>query len=345
MATTAAVTIRGAELSAKAGLGPPLTERILARLPGPRLAWLVGWGLLPFAAYELAYAAQPWPSYMGITSNLMFGLINLLGIWGVARLAGRVKRLEPTITRLIPPDRSDGGPLPFRHLANFWGPLAISAAVTSSWDLLDFVLYPSPVTALLVGVIFVAQLGISTFLWVYGSVLFGLDRLGRRPLQLEPFETDPHLGLRNLGSLAFEAFLLAGAAVTPMVIVSAGDARALAGGLVIFIIVGGLFFLSATSLHQTLAKAKAEHIRRARGLVGVALEPVSALAQPIDSAAARSALDAATLRLAAAVEVERRALAIQDWPFDAAIMRTVVAILTSATAAIAARLLLSQFGI
>ena len=345
MATTAAVAVPGARLPAAAGFRPPLTERIVARLPGPRLALLVGWGLLPFAAYELAYAVQPWPSYMGMPSNLMFGLVNLLGLWGVARLAGRVEQLQPTLARLIPPGQAEGGPLPFRHVANVWGPLAISAAITLTWDLLDFLMYPSPATALLVGVIFVGQLGITTFLWTYGSVLFGLDRLGRRPLQLEPFETDPHLGLKNLGSLAFEAFLLAGAMVVPMFIASAGDARGVAGALIVLIAVGALFFLSAMSLHGTLARAKAAHVQWARGLVGVALEPVNALADPIDPGAARSALDAATSRLAAAVELERRAQAIQDWPFDAAILRTVVAILTSATAAIAARLLLSQFGV
>lgn len=345
MATTAGVAVRGASLPTAAGFRPPLTERVLARLPGPRLAWLVGWGLLPFAAYELAYAAQPWPSYLGTTSNLMFGLTNLLGLWGVARLAGRVDQLQPTLSRLDPPDRPDHRPLPFRHVGNIWGPLAISAAITLTWDLFDFVMYPSVATALLVGVIFFAQLGITTFLWTYGGVLFGLDRLGRGPLRLEPFETDPHLGLKNIGSLAFEAFLVAGAMVIPIVIASAGDVRAIAGALIVVIVVGALFFISATSLHNTLASAKAAHVRRARGLVGVALEPVSALAEPIDSAAARRALDAAATRLAAAVEVERRALAIQDWPFDAAILRTVVAILTSATAAIAARLLLTQFGI
>jgi len=48
--------------------------------------------------------------------------------------------------------------------------------------------------------------------------------------------------------------------------------------------------------------------------------------------------------LAAATEIERRALAIQEWPFDATIIRTVAAILTSVTAVIIARLLLSRLG-
>jgi hypothetical protein len=63
----------------------------------------------------------------------------------------------------------------------------------------------------------------------------------------------------------------------------------------------------------------------------------------MDESRLNAALDDVTSRLSAAVEIERRALAIQDWPFDAAILRTVVAILTSATAIIAARLLLSRF--
>jgi hypothetical protein len=34
--------------TAGAALGVPLTERILARLPGPRLAWVVVWASVPW---------------------------------------------------------------------------------------------------------------------------------------------------------------------------------------------------------------------------------------------------------------------------------------------------------
>ena len=33
---------------AGSGLAVPLTERILSRLPGSRLAWVVGWALIPW---------------------------------------------------------------------------------------------------------------------------------------------------------------------------------------------------------------------------------------------------------------------------------------------------------
>ncbi len=51
------------------------------------------------------------------------------------------------------------------------------------------------------------------------------------------------------------------------------------------------------------------------------------------------------LELQAADALERRAAAIQEWPFDEGILRAIAAIVTSVTAAIFARLVLSQLGL
>lgn len=108
-------------------IGAPLTERVLARLPGPRVLWMLVWGLSPFASYEIAYRVWNLPTYAGVESNLIIAIINLLGLWAARRLADRMDRLQPVLERLLQPE--DLGPRrhPFRLVGSVAGPLAISA--------------------------------------------------------------------------------------------------------------------------------------------------------------------------------------------------------------------------
>lgn len=109
------------------------------------------------------------------------------------------------------------------------------------------------VPALLVLVQFVGWLPANTALWGVISILLELDRLGRRPLHLLPFEEDRSLGLRPLGSLAFAAFLLFTAALVPLV-----AARTV--------------FLSLVRLRLQLLRAKAEYSKEATRLYAEAFK-------------------------------------------------------------------------
>ena len=345
--TTAAVVAAATVPSVGATLHVerPLTERVLDRLPGSRVGWLLLWGLSPFMAYELANVVWGLPNYLGLPANLAFGLANLVALWAAGRLAARIERLQPTLERLLAPEDLAPRRHPFRHVGRLRGPLLLSALSVLSWELVDFVGSPSVATAFVMAAVFVGQLGISTFLWIYGVSLFGLDRIGRRTLHLEPFTTEPTLGLKPLGSLAFESFLLLAAAGTPPIAFVLGDVRGVVVGLGTVAIFAALFILSAYSLHRTLVAAKASHLQWAHGLVVAALASIEQHGrEPADEAAIVAVLGEARPALAAATEIERRALAIQEWPFDATIVRAVAAILTSVTAVVIARLLLSRLG-
>ena len=163
--------------------------------------------------------------------------------------------------------------------------------------------------------------------------------------RLRPFTTDPLLGLKPLGSFAFEAFLLVGAVAAPVLVWSITDVRSVVQTAVMVAVVSGLFVLSAFTLHRQLATAKAGHVRWARGLVAAALGSIAQReSEPADATGMIEALARTAPSLAVAVEIERRSVAIQEWPFDATIIRAVAAILTSVTAVVVARLLLSRFG-
>jgi len=323
----------------------PLTERVLARLPGPQVGWFLAWGLLPFAAYEIAYHAWQLPTYSGLASQLVILFGNVFGLWAAGHLGRRAGQLQPTLERLLTADDLLPRHHPFRHVGSLIGPLAITALFVLSYDVLNFIDFPGFATGFVVVTVFIGLLPVATFVWVYAAALFGLDRIGRRALRLEPFWTDPNLGLKPLGSLAFEGFLLSVVIVAPVFVWAITDIKGLISTVVLVAIVSALFFLSAYTMHRQMVRAKGVQIRWARDLLEAAIGPIqSASSASLDGASIAQALHGQAAGLAAATEIERRALSIQEWPFDTAIIRTVAAILTSVTAVIIARLLLSQLG-
>ena len=77
---------------------PPLTERLLGRLPGPRVAWVLAWaavlivaGLLP-SAYVASVGAGPLP--VRLLAGLVFAYAVVLAFWGVGRFTRESKLVE-----------------------------------------------------------------------------------------------------------------------------------------------------------------------------------------------------------------------------------------------------------
>jgi len=345
MTTIVAAATAAGGIRAPFRIGMPLTERMLDRLPGPRVAWFLAWGLLPFAAPEIAYRAWQLPTYQGLVSNLAIGFVNLFGLWAAGRLSRRVEGLEPTLERLLPAEELGAHRHPFRRVGSIVGPLLVTALLVLSWEGIDFISFPGVATGFVLATVFLGEVAVCTFLWVYAVALFGLDRIGRRRLSLAAFATDPHLGLKPLGSLAFEAYLLFGLMVAPALALFLTDVRGTVGTLSVVAVVSALFVLSAYSLHRKLAEAKSGHVRWARELVAAALRPIPGDdPDPANAPATVEAMARARPALATATEIERRALAIAEWPFDATIVRAVAAIVTSVTAVVIARLLLSRLG-
>jgi hypothetical protein len=261
----------------------------------------------------------------------------LFSLWGTRRIALLVDRLRPVYAAIVPAPQTAEASWPFRSIEGSIGPLGITAVFTVMFAVPELLVRgPSSVSALAVPVLFVSALPGSTLIWVYGGILWGLNRLGTADLRLAPFEEDASLGLGPFGTLAAVSFVFIIAFYVPIVI--GRELRTALFELVSFASIVVLLFLSVYRLHRRLVAERRKHLLWARHRYGRAFRAAMGDGEK-ESIRER----AAGLQLAA--EAERRAAAIQTWPFDVSAFRIIGAIVSSVLAAMVARLMLSRVGL
>lgn len=327
-----------------AGAGPvPLTERVLARLPGPRLLWMIvwaGWVLIIYLVERTFVPGLLEVSFQPGQRRLTFGVVGsymvLVALWGTARLGREVAALNPTVSRLTHGVMTVGEP--FRAVGSVGWPLGLMLIVTLWYSGSAFLRSASVPAALAMVVGFIGWLPLITSGWVAGAMLLGLHRLGGTQLHLTPFEVDRSLGLRPFGSLAFIPLLVYAAAVVPQLFIGVSDMRDAVIALAWLAVIIVFLFASLRRLRRQMLAAKARHVAWARDLYAQALRPVR-------GEHGLAALRAGAQELLAAEAVERKTAAIQEWPFDESLLRAIAAIVTSMTAAILARLILTRVGL
>jgi hypothetical protein len=289
----------------------PLTERLLGRLPGPRVAWVLGWaavpvvaGLLP-SAYVASVGARSLP--VRLLAGLVFAYVVVLAFWAVGRFARESNLVERSVDQLAAGPEQVAGPV-FRGMASTLGPLALTlvfvtvtvwrtAVVGDLWAALVWL----PVAVLL-------NLPLMTAVWAYLALLLGLYRLGRRTLSLAAFPQDLSLGLGEVGRLAFTAFWIYAAGFAPVLVVNFTNPIGLLLILALFLLGVVVFFACLEGLHRQLLAARRHYLAWAGQLYARAYEPVrsGSLVALVEQAQA----------LQAAEVIQRRAEAIQQWPFQ-----------------------------
>lgn len=185
----------------------PVTERILTRLPGPRVLWIVAWTLVPWLnaganlLLETGARSAVWEQSRALVllNYAALSVAIAIALWGTERIAGRVERLRATTANVLEVDATE----PFREMNGVAGPLVASAATAIAFAVSTLVA-DGWTSAILRGATWLV-LGIAlwTFLWTYASLQLGLDRLGRERLLPEAVRVDPTLGLQPLGAVAF----------------------------------------------------------------------------------------------------------------------------------------------
>jgi hypothetical protein len=161
---------------------------------------------------------------------------------------------------------------------------------------------------------------VGTALWVYGSALWGLYRLGRGPLQLKPFYEDKTMGLRPLASLSLSLSLAYFVLLLIMVLMLfIGPVRPEYVGTVIALLLLGLalFFLPLLGAHRRMQEEK-EALQKA--LLGRWGGVVTRNVAPGGDADATTSLAADVDAVATLEALERRVAAIPTWPFDLSIL-------------------------
>jgi hypothetical protein len=322
----------------------PLTERLLGRLPGPRVAWVLAWATLPVAAGLLpsAYLATVGARSIGV--RLLIGLVFayevMLAIWAVGRFTRESDTVQRSVDQLAAHPEQAATPV-FGGMASTQGPLALTLVFVTVTVWRTAVLGDLRAALLWLPVSVLVNLPLLTAVWVYLALLLGLNRLGRRTLSLTAFPQDLSLGLGEVGRLAFTAFWIYGAGFAPVLLVNFANPIGLLLLLGLFLLGVLVFFACLQGLHHQLLAARRHYLEWAGQLYARAYEPIRS--------GSLAALGEQARLLQAAEVIHRRAEAIQQWPFQqrrlvqiAGIVGTVV---TFVVTGIITRLILVRFGL
>jgi hypothetical protein len=254
----------------------PLTERILARLPGPRALWIATWALVPWLnaganlLLETGARSAVWEQRRAlvILNYAALSLAIAITLWGAERIARRLEALRPTSDAVEVTARG-----PFREMNSFVGPLVATAATAIAFGSSAFA-DDGWTSAILRGATWLL-LGIPiwTFLWTYVVLQLGLDRLGREHLPADA-AVDPYLGLRPLGGIAFMGLWMLLAWLVPVLLTGLPDLVGVAIGVAVLAGALALFFLSLFRLHRQMVEVRESEIAIARELYAEAYEPV-----------------------------------------------------------------------
>ena len=181
-----------------------------------------------------------------VLNYALLTLAVVIALVGAERIARRLHSLLTTSSVL------DGDPhTSFREMNSTTGPLVASAAADSpSGSLRSCRTAPA---ALLRGATwFVLGIALFTYLWTYGSLLLGLDRLGRRQLRDEAALIDPGLGLQPFGRLAFTGLWMLLVWLVPLLLTGLPDVVGVVIGLLVLTAALTTFFLSLYRLHRQM---------------------------------------------------------------------------------------------
>ncbi|MFL5674412.1 MAG: hypothetical protein ACJ779_05365 [Chloroflexota bacterium] len=320
----------------------PVTERILGALPGPRWFWVAAWAsvaLLRIGALVAVLNVTD-PNGAGQASvgsalgQTVFAFLVLATLVGAPVLVRRVSELSPTLEAIAPSEPSAHW---FARITNVVGPivlvvLAVAASLPSTIG--DFGVAVALVDVVLLSIVL---LPIMTFVWAYGSMLLGFDRLGRAALQLDDFPQDRALGLGPLGSVAMTGFSVLILAAAPVLIFAGSDVTTVATSVTILAVMVVLFVLSMVRLHGQLRVAKGGYVSMTRRLVAEAYGPVRVTTDLATLQANKPALDAA-------LALSDRAEKILEWPIDERMVAWITVVVTGVATGLVVRLIVQAIG-
>lgn len=320
----------------------PLSERVLARLPGRRVFWTAAWALVPWAnagmnlllGAERTSAVWQQGALLVVLNYAAISAAVVLSLWGATTIARRLQELQSTAAEVLIGESDE----PFRGINSRLGPvlasatLGIALATTTLFD-------DGALPALIRGITwFVLGIALFSFIWTYASVLLGLNRLGRARLDPAAPHVDPGLGLQPLGGVAASGLWMLLAWLVPVLLTGLPDVIGAIIGVLVLAAALVTFFLSMLGLHRQMVAVKRDELTRARELYAKAYDPVH-VSPTLD------VLEQQRNLLSAADALEKRASAIHEWPFTERTPTLVITVVTSVIAMTIGRLLLDPFGL
>lgn len=320
----------------------PLSERVLARLDGPRAVWVALWALVPWAnaganlllGSDRTSAVWEQSAVLVLLNYSAISLGVAVSLWGANVLAHRLETLQVGASEVLVGEES----APFRGVNRVAGPVVaavVTAVALGGTALVD----EGWAQALVRGVTwFVLGVALFSFVWTYGSVLLGLDRLGRARLQPNALHVDPGLGLQPLGGVASTGLWMLLVWLVPVVLTGLPDLLGAVIGLLVLAAALATFFLSMLGLHRQMAAVKRRELSLARELYARAYAPVH-------TSPTLDVLERQRNLLAAADALEQRARSIHEWPVPERTPTLVITVVTSVVAMTIGRLILDPLGL
>lgn len=115
----------------------PLTERILAALPGPRVVWIVVWALVPWLnaganlLLETGARSAIWEQSRALVvlNYAALSVAVVITLWGTGRIARRLETLRAATSKVLESGVSE----PFRELNNVVFPLVGAGATATAF--------------------------------------------------------------------------------------------------------------------------------------------------------------------------------------------------------------------
>jgi hypothetical protein len=342
--TEASATQGDGSVAVSADSSPlPLTERILAALPGPRLPWAVVWALIALLRLGAllvivnltGIAVESQVSVNVALGQAIFGYVVVVALVGTPILVRRIQTLDPVLESIAP---SRPAARWFGRMTSVSGPIllvAIAVAASLPSTLAEFGVVVAVMDVVMLGVVL---LPIMTFVWAYGTLLVGLDRLGGAELRLDDFPQDRALGLGSLGSVAMTGFWTLVLAAAPVLVFAGSDLTTFGTSVTTFTVVVALFVVSMLRLHGQMRAAKARYVAMTRDLVADAYRPVRATTDLATLQANKTGLDAAQA-------LAERAEKLLEWPIDDRMVAWMTVVVTGVATSLVVRFVLEAVGV
>lgn len=317
-----------------------LTDRIIQRLPGPRWLGIALWiGVLGLQLVLVAALDDPAVTAETILDQDPGDLAIAVYLLLLSLVAGPrlVRRAEREIDELSPVAPRDVRQRWLRGVDGWAGPLVIAVAFTAL-EVGEAMAAHGPGLLALVPTSLIVHLPAATAGWALLVMIAALDRIGRSSLNLDPYGGDPNLGLKPAGRLAFTAYMLLVAGVTPVLIRYTTSLFALTVNLPLFVAATLLIVVALGRVHRQMVRARDAALQRARERWTEAFAPV------------RRVDDLATLAdhsplLSAAENLERRVERVKTWPVTGGIVGQILLISVSIITGLVSRVVTSAVGL
>lgn len=317
-----------------------LSERILGRLPGPRVIWILAWGATAIGMNRAVNALAPESSSVSILEAEPLGVgITVYGIvlslWAARYLSERADRLEGLMKTLVIP----GAKLRWLDGIGSTGrPILVASLITALEAAGLLGSFGFAYTLVLVPLQFVVHLPLAVGVWVVLTILVSMDRLGRVGLSLDASSGDPTLGLSPVGKLAVQAFAVFAAGAVPILLANTDSLLAVGINGGVFLIGAGAFLVSLWHVHRQMVSAREVSISEAR-------RRLAAVSERIEAAKTSEPDERDAAMLTVADLLERRAREIRTWPLTGGLYGQLGAILFAVLVGLTTRAISTSLGL